>query len=118
VDGLRIKKSTIPGAGLGLFAAKDFKKDTKVVDYKGEVSDHASGGDYDLEIKPNKFVNANKSIYVGSYSNMARRGDGKTNNAKLTAYQSEGRIKSTRPIKAGGEVLTSYGRSYWRNKKK
>jgi hypothetical protein len=113
---LRIKRSQIPHAGLGLFTTKDFKKDTKVVDYKGEISDHASGGDYDLEITPNKFVNANKSKYVGGYSNMARRGDGKTNNAKLTAYRGEGRIKSTKPIKAGKEVLTSYGREYWKKK--
>lgn len=114
VDGLRIKKSTIPGAGLGLFAAKDFKKDVKVVDYKGEISDHASGGDYDLELAPDKFVNANKSVYVGSYSNMARAKDKKKNNAKLTAYRGQGRIKSTVPIKAGKEVLTSYGRNYWK----
>ena len=113
-DGLRIKKSSIPNAGLGLFVTRDFKKDSKIVDYKGEISDKPSGGDYDLEINEHKFINANKSKYVGGYANMARRKDRKTNNSKLTAYKGEGRIKSTKNIKKGNEVLTSYGREYWK----
>ena len=113
-EGLRIKKSTIPGVGLGLFAAKDFKKDTKVVDYKGEVMDHPSGGDYVLEINPHRFIDARKSIYAGGFANTLRKGDKGTLNSKLTSYRSEGRIKSTKPIKAGKEVLVAYGRNYWK----
>jgi len=116
-EGLRIKKSTIPGAGLGLFAAKNFAANKKIVDYNGDLSTKPSGGDYDLELGKDKFVNANRSVFVGSYSNMARAKDKKKNNAKLTAYAGEGRIKSTVPIKAGKEVLTSYGKSYWGRKK-
>jgi hypothetical protein len=116
-EGLRIKKSNIKNSGMGLFATKPFKKDKLVVKYEGDISDHATGGDYDLEINPNKFIVANKSTSVAGFSNMARKGDGFSNNAKLTTYNGEGRIKSTKPIPTGREILTSYGKSYWKRKK-
>lgn len=117
IEGIRIKKSGIPNAGEGLFAAKDFPADKKVVDYLGDLSNNPIHGPYVLELADDKFVDAAKSKYVGGYANTCRRGDHCTNNSKLTSYMGVGRIKTTRPIKAGKEIYTQYGRSYagnWR----
>lgn len=111
-QGLRIKKSTIPNSGDGLFAAKEFKKDSKVVDYLGEISQEAIQGPFVLELGKHKFVDAAESKYVGGFSNTCRSRDHCTNNATLTSYKGVGRIKAKKKIAKGKEIFTSYGRNY------
>lgn len=118
IEDLRIKKSQIRDGGLGLFCGpKPIKADKKICDYKGKIinSNAPVTGPYVLQLGPTRYVDAAQSRFVGGFSNMARAKDAPLrNNAKLTAYNGEGRIKSTKNITPGKEILTSYGRDYFR----
>jgi hypothetical protein len=39
-DGVHVKTSTIPGAGLGLFATRNFKKNELITEYDGRIIDN------------------------------------------------------------------------------
>lgn len=134
---LRVKPSTIPHAGKGLFAQdvikpkpKDankvvFKKGEKIADYGGEVLtkqqlDKRYPGDslavYGLQINKNRYIDARSTkAGVARYANDPR-GSGKSANAKLKISRAtnKGKLEATRPIKENQEVLASYGREYWR----
>src|SRR4051794_17971590 len=71
-EGLRIKPSTLPGAGMGLFATKPIPKGKKIVEYAGTESARPIHGLYVLEINPHRFIDANRSTDVGGYSNTCR----------------------------------------------
>ena len=125
---LRIKPSTVAGAGKGLFAMKRdaaanavvFKKDQKIIDYHGEPPINQQTlttryGDY----------TAPYAIQIGTgdrYENSAcRRGVGalanhRSNpNAKL-AYRHwpthAALLKAIKNIRNGQEILVSYGGNY------
>ncbi len=120
---LRIKKSTLPNAGKGLFTRVDISKGARIVEYKGrlqpwrEVKEQDGINGYLMYINRNVVINALPSIKTfGRYANDARglvRLNGVRNNAE---YVSEGNrcfIEATRNIKAGEEILVSYGMEYW-----
>lgn len=120
---LRIKKSTLPNAGKGLFTRVDITKGTRIVEYKGriqpwrEVKAQDGINGYLMYINRNVVINALPSTKTfGRYANDARglvRVSGVRNNSE---YVSEGNrcfIEATRNIKAGEEILVSYGRDYW-----
>ncbi len=120
---LRIKKSTLPNAGKGLFTRVDITKGARIVEYKGrvqswrEVKDQDGINGYLMYINRNVVINALPSLKTfGRYANDARgltRLNGVRNNAE---YVSEGNrcfIEATRNIKAGEEILVSYGKEYW-----
>lgn len=120
---LRIKKSTLPNAGKGLFTRVDITKGTRIVEYKGrlqpwrEVKEQDGINGYLMYINRNVVINALPSIKTfGRYANDARgltRLNGVRNNAE---YVSEGNrcfIEATRNIKAGEEILVGYGKEYW-----
>lgn len=121
---LRVKKSQIPGAGLGLYTTVRRPAHRMVAPYSGTLHEHNEpggyGGDYVVQLNnrpPYKFVDANKSTdAAGRFSNMARRKDRFTNNAHLTADPKTHMAKvvsNERPIAAGREIFTKYGNSYW-----
>ncbi|BFZ14342.1 hypothetical protein BsWGS_17381 [Bradybaena similaris] len=113
-EGLVIKKSKIPRAGLGVFAAKDFPARARFGPYRGqkEVNKtiaHKSG--YSWQILKQGLI----SHFVDGkdpstsnwmrYVNCARHEDEQC----VTAYQHRGEIyyRSHRPIVAGTEILVS-----------
>lgn len=125
---LRIKPSTIPGAGKGLFAMKRgaaanavvFKKDAKIIDYYGDLVNRqtldARYGDhtapYGIQIGTgNRYEDAACRRGVGAVAN--HRGAGY--NARLS-YRWQptpaALVKAIRPIRNGQEVLVSYGQGY------
>ncbi len=116
---LEIKKSTIPNAGLGLFATSNLKADTFICEYKGEIQYEIMSGPYVLELGKGKYLNGNSSINVGSYSNECHRNDKincycQGNNARLILnIDDRVYLRLTRNVKAGEEIFTSYGNSYW-----
>lgn len=120
---LLVKKSTLPGAGKGLFTKKPIPKGTRIVEYKGKIT---TWKDVSADEKENLYIYYVKRHHVidalpvktalARYANDARgikRVKGLTNNA---AYVEEGLkvyIESTKDIPAGAEVLVSYGKEYW-----
>ncbi|XP_035827333.1 histone-lysine N-methyltransferase PRDM9 [Aplysia californica] len=141
-EGLIIKRSTIPGAGLGVFAVKDFPSRTRFGPYGGkkvkdEATAHLSGYCWqvtevhllllhDINVsyifsqifedeKPSHFVDASDPACSNwmRFVNCARSEEEQC----VTAYQYKGEIyyRSHRPIPAGTEILVYYGDSYARD---
>lgn len=122
--GLRIKQSTIPGAGLGLFATKRIPRNTRIVAYEGEqlsrdqVEERYPGntiGEYTLcgsnavGCKDGRKTNSGAARFAND-----SRGTSKTNNARFNrAGQLSLRTTNNRPVQAGAEILVSYGPEYW-----
>jgi len=70
---LRIGKSNITDAGLGLFSArKPIPRATIATEYTGIKSSNPISGNYVLQVGRNKWVNANRSIDIGGFANDCR----------------------------------------------
>lgn len=121
---LVVKKSTIPGAGKGLFTKVDIAKGTWIVEYKGEIltwkevekmADYRNG--YVFFVYHTHVIDAwNHKEEVARYANDARgitRVEGLRNNCEYHVYKRRCYIKAIRNIPAGSEILVDYGREYW-----
>lgn len=122
---LYVKRSTIPGAGKGLFTKIDIPKGTKIVEYKGEiltwkeVENHPDEGrnGYVFYINRNHVIDAwNYKTALARYANdangLTRVPDLKNN----CEYEIEGKkcfVVAKKNIAAGSEILAPYGPEYW-----
>jgi SET domain-containing protein len=120
---LVVKRSTLKGAGKGLFTKTDIVRDTKIVEYKGkitkwkDVNDRKGLNGYIYYVTRNHVIDAwdTKEAFA-RYANDARgmlRTDGLSNNC---TYRIEGLrvfIYSMRNIPAGSELFVGYGKEYW-----
>lgn len=119
-EGLKIKPSTLPNAGMGLFATKQFHQGEKITPYTGDLvvsHDPSYGNAYVLQLKQNPptFIDARKTTAgAGRYSNSCRGGQC-VNNANFVydRLRKVANIKAKKLIKPGQEILTAYGRGYW-----
>lgn len=121
---LYIKKSTIPGAGKGLFTKKTIPKGTRIVEYKGkrsawkEVKDEDGKNGYIFYINRNHVIDGlpDKKA-LARYSNDARglvRIKGLLNNSEYVVDGLKAYIESKKEIPAGSEVFVDYGKDYWK----
>jgi SET domain-containing protein len=124
---LEIKESQIPSSGMGLWAAKEFKRGEAIVKYDGEKITwkecnrrnmaQKGYGCYYLFINKRKCVDAQYSTWAqGRYANDAAglyRIEGLRNNSRYEIRKGEAYIIASRNIKAGEEIFVSYGRAYW-----
>lgn len=131
--GLAVKNTE--GRGKGLFAyGKDrkqretgspavFKKNDVIAEYAGElISREELARRYNNVTAPYTLASAQKGKYIdaackrglGSLANDPR-GTGLQANARLSVGRNGGNLKATKNIYHGQEILTSYGRDYWRN---
>jgi hypothetical protein len=127
--GLRVKPSTIPNAGLGLFAAVDIPADTVIAYYRGQrltrkQLDRRYGrhhqGDYVIKIRPNVYIDAcNTQSTVARYANTCdvpvRVRAPCRNNAIFLYDEARNRLEllsCDRPIRRGEEITVSYGDGY------
>lgn len=121
---LVVKRSTLPGAGRGLFTKKFIPKGTRIVEYKGRVTtwkevNHDNGNNgYIYYVKRDHVIDARPyKKALGKYANDARgisRIKGLSNNA---AYVEDGYrvyIEAVKDIPPGAEILVSYGNEYWK----
>lgn len=117
-----IRPSTIPGAGLGLFALQEFKADDLIAPYKGELLTLAQmneryhledGGlaPYALQINANTFVDSACSRGTASFINTKPR----HNNARFSVYSGRAghppsaSVRATKRIAPGQEIFVDYG---------
>lgn len=128
---LIVKESTIPGAGKGLFTESDIPKGELVVEYTGDVMTMKEVRErYGEEIQTAPylyFISYQKCIdamytpdSLARYANDAEGFviiEGLKNNAEFTNVRGVPFIISTKKIKAGSEILVSYGGDYWKIKK-
>lgn len=125
---LRIKESTIPGIGKGLFALDKrpafanailFRPKDTIITYDGESVTHD-----DLQRRYGDFT-APYAISEGRFAvdSACKRGAGslanysRTTNARLTFSRTTKTFKliATKNIRNGAEIFCSYGRSYRHN---
>jgi SET domain-containing protein len=120
---LMVRRSTIPGAGKGLFTKRAIVKGTLIVEYKGNIttwkavqaSELFNG--YVFYINRNQVVDARRTKKaLGRYANDAKglnKIKGLRNNAVYTVKHGKVFIQATRNIPAGSEILVDYGKEYW-----
>ena len=120
---LVIRKSSLPGAGKGLFTKTPIAKGSIVIEYLGrittwkEVQSHESFNGYVFYINRNHVVDAKADKKaLARYANDAKglaRVPGLRNNAAYITRQKKVFIKAIHDIPAGGEILVGYGKEYW-----
>jgi uncharacterized protein len=120
---LVIKRSTLKGAGKGLFTTKDIPRGTKIVEYKGkitrwkEVDDRDGLNAYIYYVSREHVIDASTTKEaLARYANDAKgllRIDGITNNCTYIIEGLKVYIKAMRYIPAGSELLVGYGKEYW-----
>jgi SET domain-containing protein len=121
---LVVKKSTLPGAGKGLFTKVFIPKGTRITEYKGrimtwkeveaEVDDHIG---YVFWFSNQYVIDAWKTKKgVAHFANDARgivRTPGVTNNSEYETEKKKCYIVAKKDIEAGSEIFVSYGAEYW-----
>jgi SET domain-containing protein len=122
---LKVKTSQLPGAGKGLFTDKPIKKNTKIIEYKGEIIDWK---EYENRVKEDKdgylfFINKKRCIdafptpqHKARFANDAAgltRIKGLKNNASYEVFGDKCFIVADRNIEAGEEIFVSYTKEYW-----
>lgn len=124
---VRVKKSTLPGAGQGLFAKITFRKGDRITEYKGrrelwkEIKHTDGYNGYLLRLSRTVAINAlpNKKTF-GRYANDAAgfgKRAGAKNNAEYLIYGDRCYIEATRTIQKGEEIFVGYGREFWKLQK-
>lgn len=120
---LVVKKSSIPGAGKGLFTTKFIAKGSRIAEYKGKVStwkevDHAKGlNAYIYYVNRNLVIDASKHKKIlARYVNDAKgceNGIKITNNCIYLIENNRVFLEAKKDIPANSELLAGYGKDYW-----
>lgn len=121
---LYIKKSTLPGAGKGLFTKVFIPKGTRITEYKGEVvtwkevekmADYRNG--YVFYFSQKYCIDAWKTKKgVAHFANDAKgivRIPGVRNNSDYVTEKRRCYIEAVKDIPARSEILVDYGKEYW-----
>lgn len=124
---LYIKKSTLPGAGKGLFTKKLIPKGTRIVEYKGEIltwkevqklADDRNG--YVFYISSKRCIDAwNYKKALGRFANDAKglgRVKGLNTNSEYIVSKDKMKcfIEAIKDIPAKSEIFVEYGPDYWK----
>jgi len=120
---LLVKKSTIPGAGKGLFTKKFIPKGKRIVEYKGKIStwkdvDHHDGlNPYIYYVNRYHVIDSfNYKKNLARYANDAKgsqNGIKLMNNCYFVIEENRVFLESKRDIPANSELLVGYGKEYW-----
>ena len=131
MEDLLVKRSTIPNAGNGLFAGRDYKKHEKIGEFTGkqitveEADDKANEGgpeaDYLITLSNGMILDVYDSGCPVGVANDAEgfAETGFKNNSVITEYLgSRVWLCATQKILAGSEIFAPYGEDYWDNYRK
>ena len=115
---LRIKASSIPLAGMGLFAERDFAAGEHLADYTGDLivlRRDGDGGPYCLQLNSRQSIDAARTNSAPGRTANDPRGSGRDPNASfvLNTRNRTGRLQASKQIKKGEEIFVSYGQGYW-----
>jgi len=121
---LFVKKSTLPGAGKGLFTKVLIPKGTRIIEYKGEVltwkeiekmAENRNG--YVFYFNSKYCIDAWKTKKsIAQFANDAKgivRVDGIKNNSEYVTVKKRCFIEAIKDIPVGSEIFVGYGAEYW-----
>jgi SET domain-containing protein len=123
-DYLYVEPSQISDAGLGLYTAIPIFKDEIIGEYGGEIIGSAEAkkrankqqNQYFINLPNGKILDSINSLCFARYANDAcgKENTQVKNNAKIILSDS-GKVCliASKKIKAGEEILCSYGKKYW-----
>ena len=124
---VKVAKSTIPNAGKGIFAARNYDKDEFVTYYSGKVT-HYKPYDCTYVVKLRDRSRGKLALYVDGEYPLKKTHVGHIinhypagKNVELTWDSSKKRnpqrwieFRTTRKVKKGEEFFWDYGEDYWR----
>jgi len=103
--------------GLGLFATKPIKKNSRIAEYKGPLLDtkeatkaESGGNRYLYEINKRWTIDGTRRSNIARYANHSCNPNADTYNVKLRVF-----IRALRNIKPGEEIVYDYGIDYLKN---
>jgi uncharacterized protein len=123
-DYLYVTNSNISTAGLGLFSAITIFKDEIICNYGGEIISqleakkrvNRNANQYFIMLPNGKILDSINSNCFARFANDAQGNEIGTNknNAKIVLNE-KGKVCliASKKIKAGEEILCSYGKKYW-----
>lgn len=113
-----VRKSGIEQAGMGLYAARDFAKEDRIVEYSGEKLttaqynkryDKDSMGAYGIQLTDEIVLDARKTTSGVARYACDYHGSGKRPNAEYINFGGRIWIVATKRIREGDEIFTNYG---------
>jgi uncharacterized protein len=119
---LKIKMSTLPGCGKGLFTQKFIPKGFIITEHTGKITtwkdaDFTSHNPYLFYVTRNHIIDArDEHDSYARFVNDAtgyKRINGFTNNSKYIIIDKRVFITAIKDISAGSEIFISYGKEYW-----
>lgn len=125
---LKVKRSTLPGAGKGLFTTAAIEKGSVITEYKGKITtwedaNHEDGENlYIYYVSKNHVIDAKGN--TEAYAHFANDAQGPTkvrgvnNNSDYIIRNKRVFIVATKDIPAKAEILAAYGPEYWDTLKK
>lgn len=121
---LRIKPSTIPAAGRGLFACRDIRAETIIGEYRGRrittlravyaLKDDRCVFPIALPDRKRLWIDGNvPSNYLRFVNGARTSAEQERINVEAYQYASVLKFRTTRPVRAGEELILDYGAEYW-----
>ncbi len=120
---LKVKKSTIPKAGRGLFTTIFIAKGTRIVEYKGRICtwkevQFDSTNVYIYTVNSRHVLDARTYLKAfARYANDARGLQGISGIKNNCCFVNDGLkvyIEAAKDIPAGAEIFVDYGKEYWK----
>lgn len=120
---LEVKPSRLPGAGMGLFAKRSFKRGQRITEYKGRLRKWKDAAPEDgtnaYLMRVNRFWAIDAlpaTLTFGRYANDAAGTPGKSRSENNAIYVTEGVrcfLEADKDIQPGDEILVDYGIEFW-----
>ena len=115
-DFIEIKESTIPDAGVGVFAKENIPNNTLLTWYKGFITDKSINGKYTwnfdsdihpkrIKIEPDLCITSNPLAFVNTFANKEQY---KLLNCEAIPINERLYYKTIKKIKKGEELIVDY----------
>jgi hypothetical protein len=118
IEGVQLRDSTLPGAGKGLFAMKDFRRGDNILRYDGEeLTNDCLNARYGENTAPYGISNPEGRIFDGACqrgpASMANHRPGSFNARFVeVSGRPEPMLQALRNIKRNEEIFVNYGTEY------
>jgi SET domain-containing protein len=112
---MRVKKSTVPGAGRGVFTRRFLPKGTFIGYYRGKIIPDEKNPNTDYTLGVQDDSGNSISVCAKKYGNFTGLVNCYTasGHAANINYMPDGRVETIADIQPGEELFADYGKNYW-----